>query len=138
MVSVYITEPKSTSKSKKPIGKICVKCGIIDSITPYFQKLKKQIEIEEEKERQTIGYHEKPKHQREHPFTCWHCRSKRYSVKEKIGPMWASYPNSDGSINYQLNNPYISYTCAKCKEISRTSLQMPYPLPKKYLQHPKD
>jgi len=136
MVSLYITPPNE--KSKIPIGKICIKCGIVDSPTLEFQKLKRKIVKEEESEQNKKGYHKKPLHHREHSFTCWKCKSKRYSKKEKVKPTWAKYENSDGSPNYQLNNPHISYTCKKCEAISKKSLPMPYPLPKKYLIPPKN
>ena len=136
MVSLYITPPNK--KTKVSIGKICIKCGIVESPTLEFQKLKRQIIKDEESEKNKKGYHGKPLHNREHPFYCWKCKSKRYKTKEKVGITWGKYENQDGSINYQRQNPALLYTCKKCNAQNRVSLPMPYPIPKKYLTPPEN
>ena len=98
MISLYVSEPKS--KIKKAIGKICLNCGGVDSPTTYFQKLKQKIVREEPKRK-------KPFHTRPENPQCSNCKSKQFTKRKFNNPTWTKYPNSDGSINWQLNYPYI-------------------------------
>ena len=132
MVSLYINERQSSSKTKKPIGKICLNCGGVNSPTEYFKELKQKITKEEE------GKRKKPLHIKSENHQCSNCKSKRFTKRKFNKPTWTKYPNSDGSQNWQLNFPYIRWTCKRCSSTITQSMSMPYPLPKKYRIPPKN
>ena len=136
MVSVYVTDPLSNSKTKKAIGKICLRHGIEHASTPYFQELKYKLAKIDETEKETKGHHKRPEFHGIAVPICSKCGGKTFDKHTNKKPEWASYENSDGSKNWQLNNPYVKFTCKKCKQTITAGLPMPHPLPKKYKKQP--
>jgi len=108
----------------------------LEKSTPFFQKLKQRIAKEDKQKKNEKGHRERPKFPNPITPQCSKCKSKSFD-KKKFNPSWAKYENSDGSPNYQLNNPYIEHTCKNCKTPFKVSMPMPYPLPKKYKTSPK-
>ena len=133
MTSVYVNDPNNESKVKKNIGFMCLRCDTIRASNDYLQKIKRDIEDSDQHEQARPKFNEYSK-----PEKCPKCKGKSFEEIASKVPTWTSYENSDGSKNWQLNNPSIRFECKKCRKYSSSiSLPMPYPLPKKYRNPPK-
>jgi len=151
MVSLYIndtyTKENKEKKLKKRIGVICPKHGMPFNPTEFFTELQQQLSNDDFKKENEMGHHKRPEFHGIGIPICdkitniekqTKCNSKLHDKKLFSKPSWHRTDNKDGSFSYQLNNPYIEFICKKCRTRRTAGLPMPYPLPKKYREPPKE